>query len=71
MYIDNLVEAVRLAAFAPAPVAGAFLVGDAETVTWRDFLLPIARHLGLDESAFAELPIPAVVHEREKAGWTL
>jgi hypothetical protein len=65
LYVDNLVEAIRLAAFAPGPVSGTFLLGDAETVTWRDFLIPIARHLGLDESAFADLPIPAVVHERE------
>jgi len=65
LYIDNLVEAIRLAVLAPGPLAGAFLVGDAETVTWRDFLLPIAGHLGCDESAFAELPIPAVIPERE------
>lgn len=65
IYIDNLVEAIRLAAAVPGPVAGAFLVGDAETVTWREFLLPIARHLGRDETAFADLPPPQIAPERE------
>ena len=65
LYVDNLVEAIRLTALAPAPLRGAFLLSDAETVTWRDFLLPIAVHLGRDASAFAELPVPAIVPERE------
>ena len=65
LYVDNLVEAIRLAALHPAPLRGAYLLGDAETVTWRDFLLPIAQHLGLDASAFAEVPVPAIIPERE------
>lgn len=65
IYVDNLAEAVHLAAIAPGPGGEAFLVGDAEMVTWRDFLLPIARHVGLDESAFADLPAPAFLPERE------
>jgi 2-alkyl-3-oxoalkanoate reductase len=65
VYVDNLVEAIRLAALAPGPRAGAFLVGDAETVTWRDFLLPIARHLGRDTPAFADLPLPSFAPEHE------
>lgn len=64
IYVDNLVEAVHLAATAPADTAGAFLVGDAETVTWRDFLEPIARHTGLDASAFADLPVPVFPPEK-------
>jgi len=65
LYVDNLVEAIRLAVVAPGPLAGAFLLGDAETVTWRDFLLPVARHLGCDETAFADLPIPLITPESE------
>jgi len=65
LYVDNLVEAIRLAALTPGIAGGAFIVGDAETVTWRDFLAPIARHLGLDASAFAELPAPSFLPERE------
>jgi nucleoside-diphosphate-sugar epimerase len=64
IYVDNLVEAIRLAVLAPGSVAGEFLLGDAETVTWREFLLPIAQHLGCDATAFAELPIPVLVPER-------
>ncbi len=72
LYVDNLVEAIHLAAIAQAP-GDAFLIGDAETVTWRDFLGPIARHLGLDEAAFASLPVPSFRPERESplAGFTL
>lgn len=58
IYVDNLVHALHLAATVPAAAGGTFLVGDAETVTWRDFLLPIAQHLGYDETAFADLPAP-------------
>lgn len=65
IYVDNLAEAVHLALVAPGPGGEAFLVGDAETVTWRDFLGPIARHVGLDNSAFTELPAPAFAPERE------
>jgi nucleoside-diphosphate-sugar epimerase len=65
LYVDNLVEAIRQAVVVPCPLAGAYLLGDAETVTWREFLLPIAQHLGCDETAFADLSIPAVVPERE------
>jgi nucleoside-diphosphate-sugar epimerase len=64
IYVDNLVEAIRLAAITPGVSGEAFLVGDAETVTWREFLLPIARHLGLDETAFAELPRPSFAPEK-------
>lgn len=67
IYIDNLVEAIRLAATAPsASAAGqAFLVGDAEEVSWREFLLPIAQHLGAGPDAFEELPVPEVPAEKE------
>ena len=64
LYVDNLVEAIRLAVVAARAPGEAFLLGDAETVTWRDFLLPIATHLGADDSAFADLPFPPVVPER-------
>jgi nucleoside-diphosphate-sugar epimerase len=65
VYIDNLVEAIRLAATVPGLHTGAFYVGDAERVTWRDFLLPIAWHLGRDESAFTETPAMNFPPERE------
>ena len=73
IYIDNLVEAIRLAATVPAAAGETFLVGDAETVTWREFLLPIARHLGRDEVDFHAAVAPVIVPERESrlAAFTL
>jgi nucleoside-diphosphate-sugar epimerase len=65
IYVDNLVSAIRQTVVTQAALTGPYLVGDAETVTWRDFLLPIAKHLGRDETAFAEMPIPPLVPERE------
>jgi len=64
IHVDNLVHAIRLAALTPAAAGHAFLVGDAETVTWRDFLLPVATHLGFDASAFADVTPAPVVPER-------
>ena len=51
-YVDNLVEAIRLAAVTRAAAGGSFLVGDTETVRWRQFMLPIAECLGLSEADF-------------------
>jgi len=65
VYIDNLVEAIRLAATVPGLRTGPFYIGDAERVTWRDFLLPIAWHLGRDESAFTDPPAVNFPPERE------
>ncbi len=66
IYVDNLVSAIRAAALAPSVAVGqAFLVGDAEPVTWRDFLQAIATHVGADATAFAELPTRAVPREKE------
>lgn len=65
IYIDNLVEAIRLAAAVPAAAGETFLVGDAETVTWREFLVPIAQHLGRDAAAFHAVAPPPIVPERE------
>ncbi|HLP08135.1 MAG TPA: NAD(P)H-binding protein [Opitutaceae bacterium] len=65
IYIDNLVEAIRLAATVPAAAGETFLVGDTETVTWAEFLLPIAAHLGHDRAAFHPVPPPRIIPERE------
>lgn len=73
IYVDNLVEAIRLASTVPAAAGETFLVGDAETVTWREFLVPIARHLGRDEAAFHPIRPPVIVAERDSrlAAFTL
>ena len=48
IYIDNLVEAIRLAATIPGIDQQAFLVGDRETVTWADLYRPLANALGFN-----------------------
>ncbi len=53
IYIDNLVHAIQLAMTAPEADKQAFLVGDAEKVTWADLYRPIAQGLGID---FSKLP---------------
>lgn len=65
IYIDNLVEAICLAATVPAIAGEAFLVGDAETVTWADLILPIAAHLGISSRTVHSVAPPPVVPERE------
>ena len=50
VYIDNLVEAIRLSLSAKDVDSEAFFISDAETVTWRDFYLPILAAFGCDWS---------------------
>jgi len=45
IYVDNLVKAIQLAIDKPSAAGKTFLVGDEETVTWRDFYAPICQHL--------------------------
>lgn len=64
IYVDNLIHAIKLALVAPNADSKAFLVGDAEAVTWRDLYLPICEALGYD---IEDLPAPRmadVVDER-------
>ena len=48
LYVDNLVHAIHLALTVPGIDGKAFLLGDAETVTWADLYRPIAQALGFD-----------------------
>jgi len=48
IYVDNVVHAIRLALTAPGVDRQAYLIGDAETITWRDLYGPIAAGLGID-----------------------
>lgn len=57
IYVDNLVHAIKLALVAPNADDKAFLVGDAEAVTWRDLYLPICEALGYDLN---DLPMPTI-----------
>ena len=58
IYVDNLAHAVRLALTAPGIDGEAFLVGDRETVTWRDLYRPIASALGYDLDAVPSVSPP-------------
>jgi nucleoside-diphosphate-sugar epimerase len=51
IYVDNLVHAIQLAIEKPNAAGKTFLVGDEETVTWRDFYAPIWQHLKAAEPA--------------------
>lgn len=51
IYVDNLVNAIQLAIDKPTAAGKTFLVGDEETVAWRDFYAPICQHLNAVEPA--------------------
>jgi nucleoside-diphosphate-sugar epimerase len=57
IYVDNVLEAARLACTVPGAVGEAFLIGDAEEVKWRDFLVPIAVACGGGEHSFREIAV--------------
>lgn len=59
IYVDNLVHAIRLAlGAAPAALGQAYLVGDAETVTWADFYGRTCDALGLGRERIHQVPVP-------------
>jgi nucleoside-diphosphate-sugar epimerase len=47
IYVDNLAQAIELALSAPGIDGEAFLLGEEETVTWRDLYRPVVEALGL------------------------
>ena len=49
IYIDNLIHAIQLAIEKPSVTGKTFLVGDEETVSWRNFYVPICQHLNAAE----------------------
>ncbi|MGY8681582.1 NAD-dependent epimerase/dehydratase family protein [Bradyrhizobium sp. UFLA05-153] len=57
IYVDNLIHAIKLALVTTNADGKAFLVGDAEAVTWRDLYLPICQALDYDLS---DLPTPTM-----------
>ena len=58
IYIDNLIDAIVLAAEAKGVDGQYFLVRDKETVTWREFYEPILKACGVsvDEIHHVEAP---------------
>ncbi len=58
VYIDNLVHAIHLAATVADVDGHAFLVGDRETVTWREFYRPVVEALGMDLAQVPSVSLP-------------
>lgn len=60
IYVDNLIEAIICCLKAPASAASnAYLVGDAEEVSWRRLYESTAAALGMDFESVQHLPVPA------------
>jgi 2-alkyl-3-oxoalkanoate reductase len=68
IYVDNLVNAIYLAAVHPAADQEVFLLGDQECITWADLYDPIAKALGYN---LADLPegIIAAQDPEQKSSW--
>lgn len=64
IYVDNLVEAIRLALTMPAMDREAFFVGDRETVTWANLYGPIALSLGYEVEG-----VPNILPSGSRVSW--
>ena len=62
-YVDNVIHAIQLAIEAPNADGRAYLIGDAERVTWEDLWKPIAEALGFDLSEII-VPGPTIFSPR-------
>ena len=60
IYVDNLAEALWLALRSTRAAGRAYLLGDRETITWRQFYQPIVNALGIDISQ-----VPTVKYQNE------
>ncbi len=58
IYVDNLIEAIRRALVCDKADGEAFLVGDAETVTWRDIHACLADALGIGMESVHQVTAP-------------
>jgi nucleoside-diphosphate-sugar epimerase len=59
IYVDNLIQAVELALEVPKAADETFLVGDAETVTWREFYQRIADGEGVSMDSVRSIAPPS------------
>jgi nucleoside-diphosphate-sugar epimerase len=62
IYVDNLIEAIRLTLTVPAADREVFIVGDRERVTWLDFYQHLATGFGCDLSRVYRLDPPQFEH---------
>ena len=69
IYVDNLIQAVELALTVPQAAGEIFLVGDAETVTWRAFYETLANALGVGMDTVRSMEPPSFPHPfKERVG---
>ena len=72
IYVDNLIHAIERALTAPQAAGEAFLVGDTERVTWRDFYQTLADALGVSMETVRSIEPPVFRRPlKERVGaWT-
>jgi 2-alkyl-3-oxoalkanoate reductase len=58
IYVDNLIQAIELALEVPTAAGETFLVGDAETVTWRKFYQRMADGIGVSMDTVRSIAPP-------------
>jgi nucleoside-diphosphate-sugar epimerase len=63
VYVDNLVEAMWLAAMTTVGANRDFIITDGERVTWRDLYESVAKAVGVDLEPIPSIPRAAVVKE--------
>jgi nucleoside-diphosphate-sugar epimerase len=71
IYVDNVVHAVERAIEAGRVAGEAFIVNDAETVTWRDLIRPIADALGVDLNAVPQPNSAEILGDRDSSHQSL
>jgi nucleoside-diphosphate-sugar epimerase len=64
IYVDNLIQAIYLAATVPQADGHAFLLGDEDTLSWTDLYTPIADALGFDLGQ-----VPNVEYVKPRRSW--
>lgn len=64
VYVDDIVDAMLLAAIRPEAVGEAFLISSAEPATWRELHEGFSKILGLDDRTVAMTSEEAIAHHR-------
>jgi len=66
IYVDNLIEAILLSLKSSRGDGEAFLVGDAETITWRQLYESIAESLGVELNSIHYVKTPIFKKSRKQ-----
>ncbi len=68
-HVDNLVEAIRLSLITPEAAGETFIVGDVETIRWRDLYAPVAAGLNRTLDDLPPAPVPIDGSDSPRASW--